>query len=629
MIRGRPHSARPVITTRTVAGSIIGLVVVLACAARLVHLDADPYFATWIGYITDEGRWSETARNLALFGTPDLTEVGRLHLLLSPGYQGANYLAFRLFGVDLWSARAFAAVAGIILVLIVLLALRRHVSTFALALGAVILGFETNMFAQSRMALPEVPAALGCVLAFLVLVLAPKRPSNAFLAGLFAAAAVAIKGTSVLTILIFPFIPFLTPRGGPARERIMRALAFLAGFVVCALAGLGSALALGLVGAGEIGGAGRIFLNFLSPAAPYTAVQRFLDSAELEARNLLLLGAWFCSWVWFHREPRAPSPAGELYVASGVWAGWWLLMWSGIDYLPGRYVVHFVVPATIHLMAGLSLMGRGTLARIASALGRRRGVVQAASLAWLALPSAILIAPAVAGFVEAGGWDVPRVSVRIALIGATTAMLLVVARRAASREGIAAAFLILPILMTLLWLGGRELTVFRLFWQFDSATSLGVWTALSGSAVAVGFVLALRPRYPGSPAVVQSCVIVLMAVIFVAQGAPPILAPTYSIRDASRHLGQQLSPSALRIRSLNAASIFLENKLRYRELAGDDELYDIIVVFEHGRRPRRFLESGKAANLLRVQTYPLTISPKYETLESKYGPPSIAVFKVK
>ncbi len=146
---------------------VIGLMLVFACAARVVNLDADPSDPTWIGYITDEGRWNETARNRALFGTSGEGDVARLHLLLSPAYQAVNYAVFRTVGVGLAEARAFSAISGILMLLTVCLAMRQHVRMLALGLGVAILGFETNMLAQSRMALPEIPSAFLSLLAFL------------------------------------------------------------------------------------------------------------------------------------------------------------------------------------------------------------------------------------------------------------------------------------------------------------------------------------------------------------------------------------------------------------------------------------------------------------------------------
>ncbi|HZA96613.1 MAG TPA: hypothetical protein VE421_10790, partial [Burkholderiaceae bacterium] len=91
-------------SVRSINGAFAMVLIVLASAGRLIHLDADPSFPTWIGYVVDEGRWNETARNLALFGDPDLNWFSRLHLFMSPGYQAVNYVIFLALGVDFWSA---------------------------------------------------------------------------------------------------------------------------------------------------------------------------------------------------------------------------------------------------------------------------------------------------------------------------------------------------------------------------------------------------------------------------------------------------------------------------------------------------------------------------------------------
>ena len=163
----------------------------------------------------DEGRWSEIARNFTLFGTLDGTSNARLHLLLAPGYQMVQHAMFRLFGIDFWSARLFAAVCGILTVAVAFFALRRHVTSFALALGVVILGFETNLLAESRIALPEMPSVLFSLLAFLVLVLGQKTRWNAFIAGLIAAIAVAMKAMTVMVMPVFPVIILISLRATP------------------------------------------------------------------------------------------------------------------------------------------------------------------------------------------------------------------------------------------------------------------------------------------------------------------------------------------------------------------------------------------------------------------------------
>ncbi len=611
---------------RSVAGVLVGLLVLLACAGRLIYLDADPSFPTWIGYVADEGRWSETARNVALFGDPDVNWFSRLHLFLSPGYQAVNYIAFLAFGVDFWSARIFAAVAGVLVVLTVFLALRRHVTTFALAFGIVVLGFETNVLGLSRLALPEMPAVLATLLAFLFLVLGRRTLWSAALAGLIAVAAVAMKGSSVLVLLIFPVIALLVPQQVTVRGRIARSAVFVAAFALPVTAGLIGLFALGYLKAAQVIQIAGTFFDFLSLTGPYPTVSRFLDSTEHEARNLLLLGVWFSSWLWFYRQPRSPSVASELYLASGVWAGWWLIVWSANAYLPGRYLVHFIVPATIHIMAGLSLGERDTVGRIVSGLAQYRRIKRAAVLSWLVLPSAIVLSSVIAAAAGIGGLNADRLSERVAIVVALTGLLAscVSVRQVTERSIV--GFLSFPVAMTLFWLAGRELGLFAGFWGFDSVASVAIWSTAAGVAFVLCFVLA--PQLRERLAVAGAAAVALLAAIFVAQAAPPILFPTYSLRDASRDLPQHL-PVGHPIRTVTAASLFLENGIKYHELWREDEQIDGLVVFKHGGVARRFLNSKRATRLVQVHAYPLTVSPRYLTADGRHEVPVVGIYRAK
>ena len=607
---------------------VIVLLLMLACAARLIHLDADPHFPTWISYVVDEGRWNESARNLALFGTTEAF-AGRIHLLLSAGYQAGNYVAFLLFGVDFISARASAAIAGLLIVVTVFFALRRHVTGFALAAGVVVLGFETNMLAESRMALPEIPSIFASLLAFLTLVLGAKTKRNAFVAGLLAAVAVAMKGSSVLVTPVFPLIILLSHGGGYADARFARLGVFLSAFALPLLAGVGAALAFGLVDIENLTSVGGRFLGFLSLVHPGIAMWSIFEGRAHEARNLVLLGAWFCSWLWCFRGSSTPSVLRDLYLMSGLWAAWWFMVWWANAYSPGRYVVHLIVPATIHVMAGLSLPDRETLPRIVEGLRRRSGVVRAALLAWLALPTAVVLASAVAGLAAFAGWDLSRLSSRMAVIVALAGLIVVVIHRRQSMRAVVGGLLIFPVLATVLWLAGRDLQVFRQFWEFDDVRPATIWAVTIGIAFAASVVLAIRSH--ASHVVAGVGMVALVAGIFLAQAAPAIFAPTYTIRDASRDLGRQLK-SALDVRTVAAASLFLDNTLRYRERAcnekdrDDEKRCDAMVVFEHNLMARKFLQSANAVNLSRIRTYPLKIHPHYRVDENKDGPAQIALY---
>jgi hypothetical protein len=595
----------------------IGLLVVLACVARFVHLDADPMFPSWISYVVDEGRWSESARNLALFGTPDAF-AERIHLLLSPAYQAGNLIAFKLFGVSFMSARASAAIAGSLIVVATFAALRPHVTPFALAFGVIVLGFETNMLAESRLALPEIPSALASLLAFLVLALMRKNRRNAALAGVIFAAAVALKGTTALIALAFVLIAGL-PEGAKALGwRLARAASFVAGLALPLLGGLWVGLALGVVNAGGVTRVGAGLLSFVSLADIHSVAWNFVESPSHMARNLLLLGIWFCSWMWQYRRPDVSPVVRSLYLSSGIWTAWCFVVWTVNAYSPGRYLVHFTVPATIHIMVGLASADRHSLTRIASGLGRRGGLARAALFAWLVLPTAIVVGAVGAGLATLAGWDLSRVSAHMALVLASLVLLVILTYRLGASDRVIAGYMTAPIAATLLWLAGFELHVFRHFWESVSSGPILLWSGVAGAAIAAGFGWAFLGNAVQRPETIRPFVLVILAAPLLVQASIPMLAPTYSIRDASRDLGLALA-DAKEIRTANAASLFLENRLRYRELARQEGYYDAAVIFEHNRRSQNFMNSPEASALVRTHTYPLRVDSRYEYAADKDG----------
>ena len=609
-----------------VAPRVIVFIVAIACLARVVHLNADPSVPTWIGYVVDEGRWSESARNFALFGNMDWTTNARLHLMLAPGYQAVQYAAFALFGIDFASARLFTAVCGILIVTISYLALRRLVTPFALTLGLVILGFETNLLAESRLALPEIPSLLFTLLAFLLLVLARKSPRNAFLAGAVATIAVAMKGTTLIIVPVFALSVLISPRGGPAKARAWRALAFTGGFAFPGFLALLVAAGTGGVHVASVASAGLQIVRFFQLATPYTAVSRFFDSTELEVCVPLLVGVWFCSWIWLHRDAGASPVTREVYIASGIWSAWWLVAWSVSQYLPGRYFVHWIVPATIHIMAGLSLARHDAITRIVATLRDRRGWQRPMLLAWLVLPMAVFVSTIAAQLAEIvdGSSSLSR---RILWIVVIAGALALAAGKQPIRRNLVAAFLLSPVILTVSWVAARELGLVDDFWRWNTALNLSIRSATIALTFVACLMLAREPQEGRRLVVVKGGVIVVLAAIFVAEAAPAILRPSYSIRDASLAL-QTRFPYGATIRTFGAESLFLANTLQFRAVAPGETGYDGIVIFEHGVQSRLFLASPQGAKLVKVQSFPLKVNSRYRADEEKFGPPSVGVYRL-
>ena len=598
--------------------------VLLACAVRLIHLDADPVFPTWISYIVDEGRWNESARNMVLFGTTDAF-AERIHLMLSPAYQLCSYLAFKWHGISFVSARASSALAGSALVIVVALCLRRHVTLFALTVGIVILGFETNMLVQSRLALPEIPAAFATLISAMVLLLARQTRRNAALAGLLFTVALAFKGTVVMVAPAFFVIALLPSDPLSWRARVERTLAFAAGAGIVVVVGLAAGFATHLLAVENIWSLGPRLLGFISAVQPNVAVWNFFESQGHAARNVLLLGAWCGSWIWFHRPPGPPSQAVRLYWASAVWAGWSLLVWAANFYSPGRYVVHLIVPATIHLMMGLSSGDRQTLSRIEVRLKRSSGLARIAWLTWLVLPAAVVVASQLVGLAGLSGLEITKVSDRAALIAALALALGLVAHRRCDSRRAVATFLLAPVIAVLLWRLGWEFELLRNFWEHQSPQAAQRWLLAGGLALAASAVLASFSAAGRHTVAIQVGIVVIAAMPLIVRATLPLRAPTFTIRDASQDIGRLLSTlTAGEIRVSYASSLFLENRLHYRELTSSDTGFDWLVVFEHNRMAQRMLRSAGRLEFELVRSYPFTIDSRYLYLPAT-GLPQVAL----
>ena len=597
---------------RTAAQAAVILLVLLACVVRFVHLDADPLFPTWVAYIVDEGRWNESARNMALFGDMNAF-ADRIHLMLSPAYQLCSYLIFKWQGVSFVSARASAALAGSAMVVVVAFCLRRHVTGAALILGVVILGFETHMLVESRLALPEIPAAFATLLSAMVLLLARQTRRNAAIAGLLLTLALAFKGTVALVAPALFVIPLLPSDHLSWRERVGRALAFAAGVGLVVVGGLVAGVAAQLIAIDKLQHLGGRLLNFISLADPGAAIWVFFDSQSHAVRNVLLLGAWCGSWIWFHRAPGPLTRTGRLYLASAVWAGWSLVVWAANAYSPGRYVVHLIVPATIHLMVGFSLGDRQTLCRVDERFKRSGGLARIAWLTWLVLPAAVVVASQVVALAGGLGVEIADVSRhRTALIAvAALALGLVVHRVGAGRRAVAMC-LLAPVLAVLVWCLGWELELFRHFWEYQSPQANRRWLLVGGLVLAAAALLAPSLASGRNTVAIQAAILALVAVPLIYRATLPLREPTFTIRDASRDIGRLLDPlTAGEVRVKRASSLFLENMLRYRELTSEDMGFDWLLVFEHESNARLPLRLMSDPEIERVRTYTFAFDSRY------------------
>jgi hypothetical protein len=115
---------------------------VTGISLRCLYLDADPRYYEWVGCITDEGRWIQEARNLALHGYMDFASLMNFHFFIAPLFQLSYYLVFELLGVSFLTSRLLTALSGSAILVLFWGCLRRAVSPQALLVGVALWSYD-------------------------------------------------------------------------------------------------------------------------------------------------------------------------------------------------------------------------------------------------------------------------------------------------------------------------------------------------------------------------------------------------------------------------------------------------------------------------------------------------------
>src|SRR5262245_51687376 len=108
-LRAAPSPAVVRVGFSIAAWAALGIIVI-GTLLRISYRAADPYYYSWAGYITDEGRWVENARSLALRRTL-FEEAANIHFLMAPLFQLGTYVAFVVAGVSMLTSRLLTALS--------------------------------------------------------------------------------------------------------------------------------------------------------------------------------------------------------------------------------------------------------------------------------------------------------------------------------------------------------------------------------------------------------------------------------------------------------------------------------------------------------------------------------------
>lgn len=546
---------------------------VLGVAFRVSSLGADPVYPYWAGWLLDEGRWTEAAREWALFGAPDLdSRVSRVHLLLAPAFQALVGLSFHLFGVGAVQARLPSALAGLGLLVVAGLFLKDRLPPRAAAGLVALLAVHPDLVYFSRVAIPELPSLFFQFAAFAAVVGGTRTTGRAFGGGLLLALALGMKGT---TLLVAPFFVALVPcvgRAGDSAGAGRRTGAFLAGLLLPAVAFGGVVVALGAPSGGAGASVGELLGPFLNVDTLFGIVETPFEGPWTMRVNLVLVATAATGLLVWARGLR-PSEERSLFVGAVVWAVGWLMAWALLAYFPERYLVHLHLPLLLALVSGLVLVRDGD----------RSAAVDSGDGAWTpalasAFPAAVVVTPAVLSVAHLSGMPSSGLLERLLWLGT-----LVLAFAAVIRGRGRAAATGAPVFAAVVgaaWLVGRELGApIRDFWSVDGVRTTLVWAVLLGlSATATG-VLGSRGRLGRiGPARVGAGWAAALALVWALEGVRGLATRTWVVRDVAAWLETAYAPGTL-MGSYSAASIFLETPFPYLEDSGGGALPDVVVVW--------------------------------------------------
>jgi len=594
--------------------ALIALVLVAGVALRVVHLDADPDYYAWVGYVTDEGRWIAHAREMALFGHLVNTEW-LLHLLVAPLFQVASFVVFTLLGVSIWTSRLLTALSGSAILMLFWLGFRRLVTPAGMLVALALLAFEVDLVMLSRVAVPEVPAMLLQLAVYLLLVTGPPAPTRLLGAGVLLLAMVGMKATTIFVVPIFSMLVLAQPLPEGSRRGWPNLLVFWAGFLVPVLLLLLGALP--FVGRARLSVAANlgIFRSFLSLNTPYTVLAFPFETDFGPVFNMWALALCLVAVAWLARPDLRVEPAlRRVFLTAGIWAGLYTLLMVSLQYFPDRYRVHILIPMAAALAAGITIAAQVPLEAIAALL-RARGARAAAALVLVSLPTAALWAPLPAGIGSLVGVDPTRLRLKLVCVSIALAATACLVRRAASsRPALLRALVVYPIVGVLVWLlGQRGGLLHANFWPaagtgVRSWWVLGPWVAALATALLASAGRAWRAERWA--ALVPAAALCYGALV-VARVAPAYLRPHYTMKETSAALGATLSGGADVLIASRAEGLFTGNALPYRSTLGRtwpaQKPKRIVIVF-------RF---DDPENLLRreyilIATYRLFVSPEYE-----------------
>ncbi len=600
--------------------------VILGISLRFIYLDADPHYYSWAGYITDEGRWVQNARNLALFENLLLEKKHNIHFVVGPLFQLVNYLAFSLGGVSIFTSRLFSALCGSAALVLFWVSLRRVVTVEALLLGVTLMAFQTDLVMLSRVAVPEMAIMLFQVLIYFIIVSSNGSVIRMVFAGILLCLAVGMKLHMVMFLPIFSLIIFFMPRKNLVRglhaEKWRDLILFWTGFIFPLV------LLILIYLPGHLADKASLIYNFTlirgfvcwPSSLVYNIISFPFENILSTTFSTWALGLWLSILGWIAADRNDIDFQTRRYMlTSGVWFAVYLLIILSFGYSPTRYKVHILMPMAIGITIGLNLLQRVKLKKLILSFSKGKGLYNILHLGILSFPTAVFLSPFFASVFGLGVTEPMRLQdklVGILIIQIATSY--VAYRVKTSRKAILFP-LTFPVIATMLWLLLHASGLSnQAFWPTPNTHLFLIWRlafllVASGASILVISLGGYWRQISFSHGV--SIFAMTYMLISILSIAPGYISRRYTIKETSQSLETLLSNSH-KIAVYRSEGLFNGNRLRYENLSqyrDRSEVPEILVVAFEPLYPQDISEK----NYRLLKSYYIHLSPDYYRLHPK------------
>jgi hypothetical protein len=309
-----------------------------------------------------------------------------------------------------------------------------------------------------------------------------------------------------------------------------------------------------------------ILTHFLERNSLYGMVALPFDAAAAPVLVPPALGLWVAALAAFADRDRSGCEGSDRLLRSALlWCVGFVIAMPIQAYFPARYMIHLLTPLSLVCGYAVTRLERTGLAGLVAALGSARRARRLIGAGILSFPMAVVLAAALDGLVGILGAPAERLSARLGCLALTFALAWILAYRLRQRAAVIGFFLIFPVVTAVLWFAAWALRESGIsFWPHPPyGQAIALWFGLVAAASLVSAaVWGWGLRMPSGGGFIAALAVVWVA-IWAVHIAPGFFDPHFTVRDASRDLGERLAgaPGAV---AYQTGGLFIDNTLALR-----------------------------------------------------------------